>query len=161
MLHNLKKALLALSCGVLFMFPAFTAVASDQLLTDFTYSAQPMDVSQNVAHALMEKNGAIVIDVRTPEEYAAGHIEGAYNFPVEELHKHYGELAILKENNTPVLLYCRSGRRSGNAMMQLHKEGFSYLMNMGGVLTWEYGLTTDKTSKPFAEAVKAVTRYQP
>ena len=42
MLTHLKKALLALSCGVLFMFPAFTAVASDQLLTDFTWTLAKM-----------------------------------------------------------------------------------------------------------------------
>lgn len=142
------------------MFPAFTAVASPVLLEGFRYSVDPVDVSQNIGYALMEENAAIVIDVRTKEEYAQSHIPNAYNFPVEELLNHLDELAVLKESDTPVLLYCRSGRRSGNAMNMLHKHGFKYLMNMGGIITWANETTTAAPEKPFADAVRAVTPLQ-
>lgn len=161
MLNHLKKAMLALLCGVSFMFPAFTAVASEQLLAEFSYYSAPSTISQNVAHALMEKNGAIVIDVRSKEEYDGGHIEGAYNFPVETLQKHLNELAIIKETKTPVLVYCRSGGRAARAISLLYDNEFEYLMNMGGVLTWEYGLVTEPPQKPLSEAVKEVKRYTP
>lgn len=154
--HCSLKAVGGLVLGIACMFPSFSVVASDQLLENFQYSSSPTTVSQNQAYALIQKNGAVVIDVRTQEEYDAGHIEGAYLFTLDKLST-YPELAVLKEKDTPVLIYCRSGKRAGNATMELSKMGYKYLMNMGGVLTWEYGLTTDKPTRSFTEAVKAVT----
>lgn len=138
------------------MFPSFTAIESSDLLANFHYQVAPMNIDQHHAHALMEQNGAIVIDVRTREEYDEGHIAGAYLVPLDEVY-HHSELNLLKARNTPVLLYCRSGRRSGLVMHDLARLGFKYLMNMGGVLTWEYGLTTAEPTLPFAEAVARVT----
>lgn len=138
------------------MFPSFTAIESTDLLANFHYQVAPMNLNQHQAHALMEQNGAIVIDVRTREEYDEGHIAGAYLVPLDEVY-HHQELNLLKARNTPVLLYCRSGRRSGLVMHDLARLGFKYLMNMGGVLTWEYGLTTAEPTLPFTEAVARVT----
>lgn len=156
---SLRALIKSLVLGVAFMFPAFTAIAGDQLLDNFKYSAGPTNIKQTLAHALMEENGAIIIDVRTKEEYEAGHIENAYLIPLEELAAH-DELAVLKEQDTPVLLYCRSGRRSGLAMNTLAKAGYKRLMNMGGVITWEYGLTTDLPTKSFEQAVKDVVPFK-
>ena len=164
-LKNSARTLInGLVLGVAFMFPSFTALAADQLLDDFKYSAEPTNIKQNLAQALMEANGAIVIDVRTKEEYDAGHIENAYLVPLDELNEstiaQHKDLKLLKEKDTPVLLYCRSGRRSGIVMNAMAKAGFKNVMNMGGVITWEYGLTTELPKKSFAEAVKDVTPYQ-
>lgn len=148
----------SLVLGVAFMFPAFTAIAGEQLLDDFKYSAGPTNIKQTLAQALIEENGAIIIDVRTQDEYDSGHIANAYLIPLEELANHK-ELEILKEKDTPVLLYCRSGRRSGLAMNTMAKAGYKHVMNMGGVITWEYGLTTDKPTKSFEQAVKDVVPY--
>lgn len=147
--------IVALTLGVLLMFPSFTAIGEDRLLEEFTYSEQPSNIRQNLAYALMKANGAIVIDVRTPEEYDNGHIAGAYLMPLDEILQD-PRLAILKEQDTPVLLYCRSGRRSGLVMNDMAKLGFKNIMNMGGVITWEYGLTNDVPTKPFEEAVREV-----
>ena len=155
-----RKAVLTFGCGVLLMFPAFTAVASDQLLEDFQYYELPTTVSQNVAHALMEENAAIVIDVRTPEEYAEGHIAGAYNFPVETIAKKAADFQVIKDNNTPVLVYCRTGIRAATGVSVLMDMGIKHLMNLGGVSSWEYGLTTEVPTTPFADAVKAVKPYK-
>ncbi len=160
MLTSARKAAIAFGCGVLLMFPAFTAVASDQLLEDFQYYDLPTTVSQNVAHALMEENAAIVIDVRSPEEYAEGHIAGAYNFPVETIAKHAADFQVVKDTNTPVLVYCRTGIRAASAVSALMDMDIKHLMNMGGVSSWEYGLTTEVPTTPFADAVKAVKPYK-
>lgn len=142
------------------MFPAFTAVASDQLLSDFSYPERTSAVSQAVGHALIQENGAVVIDVRTPDEYATGHVVGAYNFPIDKFDEMDGELSILKENNTPVLLYCLSGQRVRFAVKLLERKGYKRLMNMGGMLSWEYESTTEPTTLPFADAVRAVKLYK-
>lgn len=137
------------------MFPAFTVIASDQLLDNFKFQDQFQDVSQNIAWALIDKKAAVVIDVRTPQEYAQGHVPGAYNIPLQEIEKST-ELNAIKEADVPVLLYCRSGRRSGIAGEYLYKQGFKKVMNFGGVITWEYDLTKEVPTQPLSEAVKQV-----
>ena len=111
------------------MFPAFTAVDSNDLLANFRYQVAPMNLNQHQAHALLEQNGAILIDVRTRAEYDEGHIAGAYLMPLDEIYQH-PELHLLKQRDTPVLLYCRSGRRSGLVMHDLARLGYKYLMNI-------------------------------
>lgn len=77
--------------------------------------------------ALIEK-GAIVVDVRTPEEFAEGHLDNAVNFPLSSLDQYVQDL----DKDTPLVLYCRSGRRSGAAHQYLVKQGFTNLHNAGG-----------------------------
>lgn len=137
------------------MFPSFTAVASDDILSSFALENSPSDISQNQAYALMEKDAVVVIDVRTAEEYANTHIEGAYSMPLDTLLQNE-QLPLLKENDTPVLVYCRSGRRSGLAMHNMSKAGYKNVFNMGGINTWEYGTTTEAPAKSFEQAIKDV-----
>lgn len=66
------------------------------------------------------KSGAIILDVRTPAEFANGHAEGAVLIPVQELEQRVHEV---KEMNKPVLAYCRSGVRSGKAAKMLKAKG--------------------------------------
>lgn len=141
--------------GVMCMFPSFSVVAADQLLEGFSFQTQDINISQNIAHALIEKQAAIVIDVRTPVEYAAEHIEGAYNIELDGLALN-PKLKILQEAQVPVLVYCRSGRRSGIAAEIMKKMGIETCLNFGGVLTWEYGFTKEEPSIPLEEAVKLV-----
>lgn len=152
---GLKRNLAVLMVGVSCMFPSFTAIAADDLLKGFSFEQHDVNVSQNVAYALMEKQAAVVIDVRTPEEYANGHIANAYNLELDGLASN-PQLKVLKDANVPVLVYCRSGRRSGIAAEIMIKIGIKPCLNMGGVLTWEYGLTQDAPSIPLEEAVKQV-----
>ena len=73
-----------------------------------------------------------VIDVRTPEEFASGHIEGAINIPYDTITPNLPALArIGKDEN--IVLYCRSGRRSGIAMQTLASQGYRNLRNGGGL----------------------------
>lgn len=70
------------------------------------------------------------IDVRTPEEYAAGHVAGAANMPVEEILEQIAHSDVAKDDT--ILLYCRSGRRSGIAQSALLKAGYEKAQNIGG-----------------------------
>lgn len=71
----------------------------------------------------------VLIDVRSPEEYAQGHLEGAVNIPHDVIGERIGEVA--KSRETPITLYCRSGRRSGMALETLGKRGYRNVENAG------------------------------
>lgn len=131
------------------------AATAQQLAASFKYSQEPKVVAQDVAYALMQQKGAVVVDVREPHEYAAGHIPGAYNIPKDTVLSN-ADLTALKDQQIPIMVYCRSGGRAGDVLDALAEDGFSHVMNIGGVLTWPYGLTTEPTAKPFAEAAAEV-----
>lgn len=72
----------------------------------------------------------IWIDVRTPKEFDGGHLEGAHNVPVEQI---AGQISTLVPNkDTPVMLYCRSGRRAEQARKLLQQQGYTHVENKGG-----------------------------
>jgi len=77
-----------------------------------------------------------VLDVRTPAEFAAGHVPGARNLSHEQLAGRLDELAPLRDKQ--VVLYCRSGRRTLLAEDTLRKAGFTKLLHLeGDYLAWE------------------------
>ena len=73
----------------------------------------------------------LIIDVRTAEEFAAGHFPGAINIPHEDIIQGIQEYNVGKDQT--VLLYCRSGNRSGQAEARLQAAGFSGAKNVGGL----------------------------
>jgi phage shock protein E len=76
------------------------------------------------------QTGTVVVDVRTPSEYAAGHIQGAINIDVEA-QTFDAEIAKLDKNAT-YAVYCHSGRRSGLATHAMGKAGFTHVYNLSG-----------------------------
>lgn len=78
-------------------------------------------VQTNTAHQL--------IDVRSSAEFAEGHITGAKNIPLQELQQ---QLAHISQDK-PVMLYCRSGNRSGMALRMLQGAGYEDVYNIGGI----------------------------
>lgn len=78
--------------------------------------------------------GAVVVDVRTREEYREGHIPGAKNLPLHRL----DDLAKrnLPQKDQPIILYCRSGSRANQALRLLKKLGYTQLYNLGGIGRW-------------------------
>lgn len=74
---------------------------------------------------------AVYVDVRTPAEFAAGHVAGAINIPYDQMPQRWTELDSLRTK--PVVLYCRSGRRSGIALEELKSHGFTGAVNGGGL----------------------------
>lgn len=77
--------------------------------------------------------GARLVDVRTPAEFAEGHIAGAVNIPVQELDR---RLAELEPKDKPIVVYCHSGRRSANAARTLERAGFSSVHDLGAMTRW-------------------------
>nr|WP_235363882.1 MULTISPECIES: rhodanese-like domain-containing protein [Shewanella] len=76
------------------------------------------------------EHGAMIVDVRTPEEFAEGHLANAINIPFEQIAEEFTKRNIDKDQS--VVLYCRSGRRSGIAQESLIKLGYSNTYNGGG-----------------------------
>lgn len=72
----------------------------------------------------------IWIDVRTTEEFNAGHLEGAIHIPYEDIANRIGE--VTTDKNATIHLYCRSGNRSGIAQQTLQSIGFKNAVNEGG-----------------------------
>lgn len=90
------------------------------------------DVSATEARRLVEA-GARLVDVRTPEEFAAGHLPGAINLPVQELERRRVEL---EPQERPVVVYCRSGSRSARAARLLESAGFEAIHDLGAMSRW-------------------------
>ncbi len=89
---------------------------------------EPGNGPQTSAFAAV-KEGALLVDVRTAEEFASGHLPGAVNIPHGEIVE--GLSALNTPKSTKVVLYCRSGNRSGIATTSLTQAGFSRAMNAG------------------------------
>ena len=74
----------------------------------------------------------VVIDVRTPEEFASGHVDGAINIPYDTISAKLPALSKIDKNEN-ILLYCRSGRRSAIAKQSLAELGYRKLQDGGGI----------------------------
>lgn len=88
--------------------------------------------SSQAAHKAVE-NGAVLLDVRTPEEFGAGHIPGAVNIPVQQLEKRIAEVG---SSDKQVVVYCRSGNRSAKAKRMLEQAGFKDVIDLGAMTDW-------------------------
>lgn len=75
--------------------------------------------------------GALVVDVRSEEEFKGGALAGAINVPHDRVGKRLPEFGADKER--PIVVYCRSGRRSGLAKAELEQNGFKTVINGGGL----------------------------
>ena len=78
-----------------------------------------------------EKAYSVMIDVRTDEEWNAGYIEGAIHIPLSEIERDIENYEISKDEE--ILLYCRSGNRSGRAKVILDELGYTNVTNIGGI----------------------------
>ncbi len=85
--------------------------------------------SSEIVQEWIEKD-ALIVDVRTPEEYASVHYEGSVNIPLGEIQSRINEFGS-RENK--IVLYCRTGNRSGQAKKILEERGFENVINAGGL----------------------------
>ena len=90
------------------------------------------DVEGAEAHKLVA-GGARLVDVRSPTEFAEGHLPGAVNIPVGMLPQRLGEVG---PKDATVILYCQSGARSSRAAALLRKNGFAHVRNLGPMRAW-------------------------
>ena len=92
-------------------------------------------ITMDEAVTMMEQEtGYIILDVRRPDEYAAGHIPNAINVPNESIGT--SEIPELPDKNQLIMVYCRSGRRSKEASEKLVKLGYTNIVEFGGILDW-------------------------
>ena len=89
-------------------------------------------IAPDKARALVD-DGAHLVDVRTPAEFASGHIEGAVNIPVDQIG---GRLDEIGKPDETVVVYCRSGARSARAKRTLEQAGFADVHNLGAMSRW-------------------------
>ncbi len=80
-----------------------------------------------------ETEGAVLLDVRTPEEYQEGHIPGSQNIALQAIER---VTQAVPEKDTPLFVYCRSGARSGQATAILKQMGYEKAENIGGILDY-------------------------
>ena len=94
-------------------------------------------ISAEEAKRIMDtETGYVIVDARTDSEYAEGHIPGAVLIPEYEVAaKAEG---IIKNKDTKILVYCRSGRRSKIAAEELVKLGYTNVYEFGGIIDWKY-----------------------
>ena len=98
-----------------------------------TTGATNMNVSE--FSKKITESGVVILDVRTPGEFAEGYIEGAQNIDFQS-GNFENEIAVLDKNAT-YAVYCRSGNRSGQAVKIMHDSGFHNVYNLdGGVIDW-------------------------
>lgn len=90
------------------------------------------DINEGVAE-FRETPDAVLLDVRTPSEFAGGHIPGAVNVPLQELDR---VAAVVPDGSTPVFAYCRSGARSAQAAAMLEQAGYKNVRNIGGISSY-------------------------
>ncbi len=106
-----------------------------QTLPDHRYRL-PVDVF--VRDRVNHTRDWVVVDVREPDEFAAGHIEGAINIPFRQILHHLDELP--NSRTAPILLYCHSQKRATHALVILHELGYLKVYNLEGgyeaYVTW-------------------------
>ncbi len=77
--------------------------------------------------------GAVLLDVRSLEEYSEGHIEGSTNIPLQSIEQ---AERVIKNKDTPLFVHCRSGGRSAQATSVLKRMGYTKVEDIGGILSY-------------------------
>lgn len=118
--------------------PAASAPAAEAQAVAQAVAQAPATINTKIAPADYQTQfgaGAdhLLLDVRTPEEFNSGHIAGAVNIAVEQLSARLSEVP----QDKPVVLYCRSGNRSGQAAQILERAGYTQIYDLGGIITWQ------------------------
>jgi phage shock protein E len=114
------------------MFKRLVFIVLGCLAGSMAFAAEVIDIKPE---ALLERarkmdESFVILDVRTPEEFAQGHVPGAINISHDRLADRLGELVGAK--NRDVVLYCRSGKRAGMAAETLKTQGFGKLLHLEG-----------------------------
>jgi len=120
--ENIVLIAIAFAAGGMLLYPMVMGKASGPALDTLG------------ATRLINDSGAVVLDVRSPADFAAGHLPNARNIPLAELDKRVGELPAGK----PVLVCCNSGGTSGRASSLLRRGGRQDVFNLaGGIQAWQ------------------------
>lgn len=123
--------------GWLIMFLIYASVIGLFSCGGSNGSASYEQISQKEAKEIMDtQTDYIIIDARTEEEFAEGHIKGAILIPEYEIAQNAPSL--IPQKDILILVYCRSGRRSKIASEELVKLGYTNVKEFGGIIDWQY-----------------------
>lgn len=98
--------------------------------TTQTWAATEIAPAELRAQLAADADAPLVLDVRRPDEFAAGHVPGAVNIPHDQIADRLAELEASKDR--PIVAYCGSGRRAAIALAVLHEAGFTKLLHLTG-----------------------------
>ena len=96
-----------------------------------SYSINYMEAKEKIIN-----DGAILLDVRSEEEYNDKHIDGASLLPLDKIDSD-SIAAIVNDKNSPIIVYCKSGNRSHQALLKLQELGYSKVYDLGAMSNWE------------------------
>jgi rhodanese-related sulfurtransferase len=120
-----RKVTIALLCALLSSSAGIAGAADDVAVPahEAARDIRPISQAELLARLTRKDPDLVVLDVRTPEEFAAGHVPGSRNVPLDELPARLAELSSLKDKD--VVLYCRTGRRAAAAGQTLRRAGLA------------------------------------
>lgn len=134
-----KIALIIVIAGIVLIvgYLLYSKTSDNSLIGDSKNERNSYErISQDEAQKIMDEGGDfLIVDVRTPDEYAEGHIKGAINVPNEEIAD--TEIEALPDKEQLLLVYCRSGNRSKDASSKLAAMGYTNIKEFGGINTWQ------------------------
>ena len=132
------KRIISISLAALLCLISFAGCVQEEKDMENTYQ----QISAQEAKTIMDtEKDYIIIDARTEEEFAAGHIANAILIPEYEIAERAE--AELPNKDALILVYCRSGRRSKIASEELVKLGYTNVKEFGGIIDWPYETTTE------------------
>lgn len=110
-------------------------IALSVVIAACTPSANVSNIAPDtyVSDFVNDSQNHVLVDVRTPEEFATGYIEGAINIPVDQIASRISEIP----EGVPVVVYCRSGNRSARAASILNSNNYNEVYDLGGVIQWQ------------------------
>ena len=131
--HRLSPVLLAV-CLACFLLAVPLQSAQGQALAPTASQAEvPLIMASDLRSLAKTKERFLLVDVRQPEEYAQGHIDHAILLPLDSLKDRYQELPKGKK----IVVYCRSGKRSAQAVSFLRAQGYTHAVSLsGGYTEW-------------------------
>ena len=94
-------------------------------------SAPASDEKKDGRPLAFDLEKAVILDVRSADEYASGHLQGARNIPHDRVAEEI--VAVVPDKAAPVILYCRSGRRAATALNSMRELGYENVSNFGGL----------------------------
>jgi rhodanese-related sulfurtransferase len=132
--------LLRLLFGLLLLMSSCTPTEKKEVSKNKVVALKPDDFKSTLA----SKPDAVLVDVRTPDEYSEGIIDGAINIDFKD--PSFGEKINALDKSKPYFLYCLSGKRSGDAAIQMDSAGFTSIYTLkGGFKDWKNaGLETSR-----------------
>ena len=132
------RRMISISLAAVLCLFGFAGCAQEENTMEITYQ----QITAQEAKSIMDtETDYVIIDARTEEEFAAGHIANAILIPEYEIAERAE--AELPNKDGLILVYCRSGRRSKIASEELVKLGYTNVKEFGGIIDWPYETTTE------------------